>query len=153
MKKSNFVQKGLLVLFLITSTMVFSQVNNEVVAVKSVLKKYNDAIQKMDLSNTKELFATESQIFENGSSEGNYGHYLEHHLAPEFKGFKSFTITDYKVETVVEDSIAYAVDTYNYAIVTSKDSKEFKRRCVATSVLKKDNNVWKIVISHNSSRK
>lgn len=153
MTQSNFIKKGLLIVVLIiTSTTVFSQSNN-VAAVNSVLKKYNDATQKMDLSNTKELFATTSQIFESGSSEGSYEHYLEHHLAPEFKEFKSFTISDYKVETIVEGSIAYAIETYNYTIVIAKDSKEFKRICVSTSVLKKENNGWKIVISHNSSRK
>lgn len=153
MKKSNFLQKGvLMVMLIIASTTAFSQ-TNDAEAVTSILKKYNEATQKMDLSNTKELFATNSQIFESGGSEGSYEHYLEHHLAPEFEKFKSFTITDYKVETVVEGSIAYAIETYNYTIVIAKDSKEFKRKCVATSVLKKENNVWKIVISHNSSRK
>lgn len=153
MKKSNLVEKGLLaVMLIITSTTVFSQSNDQE-AVKSVLKKYNDATQKMDLSNTIELFATNSQIFESGGSEGSYEHYLEHHLAPEFEEFKSFTISGYKVETIVEGSIAYAIETYNYTIVIAKDNKEFKRKCVSTSVLKKENNVWKIVLSHNSSRK
>lgn len=152
MKNSNFLQRGLLLMLIITSTTAFSQ-TNDVETVKSILKKYNDATQKMDLSNTKELFANNSQIFESGGSEGSYEHYLEHHLAPEFEEFKSFTISDYKVETVVEGNFAYAIETYNYTIVLIKDSKEFKRKCVSTSILKKENNVWKIVISHNSSRK
>lgn len=153
MKNLNYYTKRFLGLILIiTSSTLFAQ-TNENEAVKNVLKKYNEATQKMDLSNTKELFTTNSQIFESGGSEGSYEHYLEHHLTPEFKEFKSFTITDYKVETVVEGNIAYAIENYNYTIITAKDSKEFKRKCVATSVLKKENNVWKIVISHNSSRK
>lgn len=153
MKKSNLFQKAVvLVTLILTSGAMFSQ-TNDTDAIKSVLKKYNEATQKMDLSNTKELFATNSQIFESGSSEGSYEHYLEHHLAPEFKEFKSFTITNYKVETVVEGSIAYAIENYNYTIVIAKDSKEFTRKCITTTVLKKENNVWKIVISHNSSRK
>ena len=153
MKKLNLIQKALvLVTFILTSGSMFSQAN-DAEAIKSVLKKYNEATQKMDLSNTKELFATNSQIFESGSSEGSYEHYLEHHLTPEFKEFKSFTITNYKVETVVEGNIAYAIENYNYTIVIAKDSKEFIRKCVTTTVLKKENNVWKIVLSHNSSRK
>lgn len=153
MKKSNFVQKGLLVVMLIiASSTAFAQ-TNENDAVKSILKKYNEATQKMDLSNTKELFAPNSQIFESGGSEGSYEHYLEHHLGPEFKEFKSFTITDYKVETVVEGNIAYAIENYIYTIVIAADGKEIKRKCISTSVLKKENNVWKIVVSHNSSRK
>ncbi|WP_445722492.1 nuclear transport factor 2 family protein [Flavobacterium sp.] len=153
MEKLNFVKKRfLLIMLIIISTTAFSQ-TTDVEAVKSVLKKYNEATQKMDLSNTKQLFATNSQIFESGGSEGSYEHYFDHHLAPEFKEFKSFTITDYKVETVVESTLAYAIETYNYTIVIAKDNKEFKRKCVVTSVLKKENDEWKIVISHNSSRK
>ena len=153
MKKLNLIQKALvLVTFILTSGPMFSQAN-DAEAIKSVLKKYNEATQKMDLSNTQELFASNSQIFESGSSEGSYEHYLEHHLTPEFKEFKSFTITNYKVETVVEGNIAYAIENYNYTIVIAKDSKEFIRKCVTTTVLKKENNVWKIVLSHNSSKK
>ena len=153
MKKLNLIQKALvLVTFILTSGSMFSQAN-DAEAIKSVLKKYNEATQKMDLSNTQELFASNSQIFESGSSEGSYEHYLEHHLTPEFKEFKSFTITNYKVETVVEGNIAYAIENYNYTIVIAKDSKEFIRKCVTTTVLKKENNVWKIVLSHNSSKK
>lgn len=153
MKNTKIVQKGLLlVMLLIASTSAFSQ-TNDAEAVKSILKKYNDATQKMDLSKTKELFASNSQIFESGGSEGSYEHYLEHHLGPEFEEFKSFTIADYKVEAVVEGNIAYTIETYNFTIVIAKDSKEIKRKCIATSILKKENNVWKIVISHNSSRK
>ena len=43
---------------------------------------------------------------------------------------------------VVEGSIAYAIENYNYTIVIAKDSKEFTRKCITTTVLKKENNVW-----------
>lgn len=64
--------------------------------VKSVLKKYNDAIEKLDVSNTENLFTTNSKIYESGGSEGSYAHYKEHHLTPELKEFKSFTFSNYK---------------------------------------------------------
>ncbi len=140
------------IILLFVSSIAFSQ-NSDSESAKNVLKQYNDALQKMDLSGTKKMFTSNSQIFESGGSEGSYEHYLEHHLSPEFKEFKSFTISDYKVDVVVEGNMAYAIETYNYVIVTLKDSKEIKRKCVSTSVLKKEGDAWKISVSHNSSRK
>ena len=84
---------------------------------------------------------------------GSYAHYLEHHLGPEFKEFKSFKYNNYKVEVQVEGNYAFATETYNYTIVVLKDNAEVKRKGVATSVLKKVKGEWKIMISHNSSRK
>ena len=48
--------------------------------VKAVLKQYNNAIEKLDVSGTQKLFTDDSKIYESGGSEGTYAHYLEHHL-------------------------------------------------------------------------
>jgi hypothetical protein len=56
----------LLVLFWVAHPS-FSQ-NKEIEAVKSVLK---NAVEKLDVSGTENLFTTDSQIFESGGSEGN----------------------------------------------------------------------------------
>ncbi len=64
--------------------------NKEVESVKSVLKKYSNAVEKLDVTGTEKLFTANSKVFESGGSEGTYTHYLEHHLGPEFKEFKSF---------------------------------------------------------------
>lgn len=54
---------------------------------------------------------------------------------------------------MLDGNYAFANETYSYHIVLAKDNTEVKRKGVATSVLKKVNNEWKIMISHNSSRK
>ena len=130
----------------------FSQ-NKDVDAVKSVLKKYSNAVEKLDVAGTENLFTTDSQIFESGGSEGTYAHYLEHHLIPEFKDFSSFKYSDYKVDVKVDGKYAFATETYNYILTLTKDKTEVKRKGVATSVLKKIKGEWKIMISHNSSRR
>ena len=130
----------------------FSQ-NKDVEAVKSVLKKYSDAVEKLDVIGTERLFTTDSQIFESGGSEGTYAHYLEHHLIPEFKEFTSFKYSNYKVDINQEGKYAFVVETYNYTLVLAKDKTKATRKGVATSVLKKENGQWKIWISHNSSRR
>lgn len=139
-------------LLLLTTTTLFAQ-DKDTDAVKAVLKQYNTAIEKLDVTGTEKLFTSDSKIYESGGNEGSYAHYLEHHLSPEMKEFKSFTFSDYKVDATVSGEYAFSTETYNYKIVEAKDNKEFKRKGIATSILKKVNGEWKILISHNSSRK
>jgi len=127
--------------------------SRDIEAVKDLLKQYKTAIEKLDLTGTEKLFTSDSQIFETGGSEGTYAHYLEHHLIPEFKDFTSFKYGDYKVDVKVDGKYAFATETYTYTLVLVKDETEVKRKGVATSVLKKANREWKIMISHSSSRK
>ena len=140
------------ILFLFASIHLFAQ-TNDAEAAKAVLKQYKDAIEKLDVTGTEKLFTADSKIYESGGSEGSYAHYLEHHLGPEFKEFTSFKYSDYKVEVQIDGNYAFATETYNYIIILAKDNSEVKRKGVATSVLKKVKGEWKIMISHNSSRK
>ncbi len=137
---------------LLLSLISFAQ-NKDADEVKTVLKQYNSAVEKLAVAGTEKLFTADSKIYESGGSEGSYAHYLEHHLAPELKEFKSFTYSDYKVEVQVDGNYAFATETYNYTIIIAKDNTAVKRKGVATSVLKKINGEWKIMINHNSSRK
>ncbi len=139
-------------LILFTAVLSFAQ-NKEADAAKAVLNQYKVAVEKLDVTGTEKLFTTDSKIFESGGSEGNYAHYLEHHLGPEFKEFKSFKYSDYKVDVKVDGNYAFATETYNYVIVVAKDNTEVKRKGVSTAVLKKVKGEWKIMVSHNSSRK
>ena len=121
--------------------------------VQKALKRYNNAIESLDATGTERLFTADSKIYESGSSEGSYAHYLEHHLVPELKEFKSFTFSDYKVEVQIDGNYAFTTESYSYTIVVAKDNSEVKRKGVTTSVLKKVKGQWLIMISHNSSRK
>ena len=106
-------------------------------AIRNVLKQYNSAVGKLDVTGTEKLFTSDSKIYESGGSEGNYTNYMEHHLTPELKEFKSFTYSDYKVEVQVDGNYAFTTETYNYTIIVAKDNTEVKRKGVATSVLKR----------------
>ncbi|MFV7236584.1 nuclear transport factor 2 family protein [Flavobacterium sp. ZB4R12] len=152
MKSSKKMFAKVLLLLLSTTTSMFAQ-DKDSDAVKAVLNQYNTAVEKLDITGTEKLFTSDSKLYESGGNEGSYAHYLEHHLAPEMKEFKSFTFSDYKVDVNVSDEYAFSPETYNYTVVVAKDNKEFKRKGIATSVLKKVNGEWKIMISHNSSRK
>jgi uncharacterized protein (TIGR02246 family) len=122
-------------------------------AIKSVLAQYQSALERLDLHGTEKLFAKDSAIFEGGGSEGNYAHYLAHHLTPELGEFKSFKYGNYKVDVrLLGPAAALATETYTYRIETKK-GEVAERLGVATSVLKKDNGRWKILMSHNSARR
>lgn len=125
---------------------------SEEAAVKDVLSRYKSAIEKLDATGTEELFASDSAIFETGGVEGTYAQYLDHHLGPELKAFKTFAFSDYKVTVRFEGPLALATETYNYRIET-ESGETAQRRGVATSVLKKIDGRWKILSMHNSARK
>jgi len=122
-------------------------------AVKAVLKQYSSALEKLDISGTESLFTDDSEIYESGAGEGTYSEYMQEHLKPELKGFKSLKFNDYKVEVMIVGNYAFATETYNYVIVVAKDNTEVKQKGVTTSILKKAKGEWKIMASHNSSRK
>ncbi|MBC9929025.1 nuclear transport factor 2 family protein [Chitinophaga qingshengii] len=143
---------ALIICINILATAAFAQ-NKDIDAVKAVLKEYNNAIEKLDVAGTEKLFTSDSKIYESGGSEGNYAHYLEHHLSPELKSFKVFKFNEYKIDVQLNSNYAFTTETYNYVIILAKDNAEVKRKGVATSVLKKENGTWKIMINHNSSRK
>lgn len=131
---------------------VFAQTNDKEV-VKNVLNNYKKAIEKLDTTGVVNLFVKDSKVFEQAKDEGTIGHYLEHHLGPELKDFKAFTFSDYKVDVIVTGDYAFSTETYIYTIILAKDGKEIKSQGVATSVLRKTKEGWKIVQTHSSFRK
>ena len=137
---------------LISGLAAFSQTGDKE-AVKNVLNSYKKAIEKLDTTGVVNLFVKDSKVFEQAKDEGTIGHYLEHHLGPELKEFKSFTFSDYKVDVTVTGEYAFSTETYIYTIVLAKDGKEIKSQGVATSVLRKTKDGWKIIQTHSSFRK
>lgn len=122
-------------------------------AVKGVLSQYKAAIERLDSRGTEQLFTADSAIFETGGTEGTYANYLAHHLGPELHEFRSFKFSDYTVDVqLLGAAAAHAIETYKYRIET-KSGEVVERLGVATSVLRKENGRWKIVMMHNSGRK
>jgi uncharacterized protein (TIGR02246 family) len=121
-------------------------------AIRSVLRTYEGAVERLDPRGTETLFAKDSEIFESGGSEGNYANYLAHHLTPELAQFKSFKFSDYKLAIRFEGPLALATETYKYRIGTKK-GEIAERVGVATSVLKKIEDRWQIIVMHSSAHK
>lgn len=121
-------------------------------AVRAILPRYKSAIERLDATGTEALFTEDSAVFETGGVEGTYKEYLAHHLGPELAAFRAFAFSDYTVAVRVEGDLALATETYNYRI-EPKTGEIAMRRGVATSVLTRTVDGWKILIMHNSARK
>ena len=147
------MRKLFMMLLLLTPGIAALAQTGDKEAVKTVLNDYKKAIEKLDTTGVVNLFVKDSKVFEQAKDEGTIGHYLEHHLGPELKDFKSFTFSDYKVDVTVTGNYAFSTETYIYTIILAKDGKEIKSQGVATSVLQKTKNGWKIVQTHSSFRK
>lgn len=123
----------------------------DVAAVTALLGQYRGAIERLDASGTEQLFADDSEIFENGGVEGSYANYLGRHLGPELGHFSAFRFTDVNVSVRFEGQVALATETYGYRI-EPRDRDPIERRGVTTSVLRRTGTGWKIVVMHGSSR-
>ena len=143
--------KKLVLILILFAVPAYSQ--SDVEDVKQTLLSYKGALEKLDVTGTDNLFASNSQIIESGKVEGTYQDYLAHHIGPELGDFKSFKFENYKVDVTIAGDYAFAVETYQYTIVLKKDSSEVKRKGAASSFLKKEGKQWKIVHMHNSSGK
>ncbi|MEQ9287805.1 MAG: nuclear transport factor 2 family protein [Cyclobacteriaceae bacterium] len=120
--------------------------------VEKTLAAYKAGVESLSTKDLSTLFVPESQIYESGSDEGSFDHYLDHHLAPELKQFESFDFNDYSVSTVVDPPYAFATESYVFKIVLAKSGQVIEKRGIATSVLKKIDGKWKILKTHSSSR-
>lgn len=141
-------------LLLLSATFSFGAIaqTNDSTAIKATLNAYKAKIESLDTNGVAALFVPSSKVIEQGKDEGTISHYLEHHLGPELKDFKSFKFSNYKVDVNVIGSYAYTTESYTYTIIL-KDAKEIKSNGFATSILQKLNNDWKIVQSHSSFRR
>lgn len=124
----------------------------DISAVKEVLAAYKSAVEKLDASDAVRLFAEDSAVFENGTSEGTFNHYLGHHLGPELNGLRSFRYSDHTATVKLDGPYASASETYRFRI-EPKRGEPIERQGVATSVLRKEGDMWRILQFHNSSRR
>lgn len=117
----------------------------------AALTAYRDALVARDADAASALFVEDSSVFENGKAEGSWANYLEHHLGPELGHFEAFEFPHYEVEIRVMGDIAYGEERYSYRI-TLHDGRVIERDGVATSLLRREGETWKIVSHHSSSR-
>ncbi|MBC7653559.1 MAG: nuclear transport factor 2 family protein [Oligoflexus sp.] len=146
--------KKLLIIIGLLTAIVFksSAQNTEELAIKKVLNIYKAAVENLTTNGIVNLFTKDSEIIESGKVEGNIAAYLDHHLGPELKEFKSFKFSNYTVKVQIDNNYAFTTEDYIYTIIL-KDAKEIKQKGVATSILQKTSEGWKIKSTHSSARR
>jgi len=120
--------------------------------IKEVMAAYQSGIEALSTDGLSDLFIKDSEVFESGGVEGNFDHYLEHHLGPELRAFKSFKFSDYNITTKIDLPYAFTTETYVYTIVLVSDGRVIVQKGVATSILKNIEGKWKILKTHTSAR-
>ena len=134
-------------------------IESEKQSVENVMKSYKDAIQNLTTEGTFELFTPGATVFEQGKVEGTYKDYIDHHLGPELGHFKSFTFSDYEINSTVNLPYAYTTENSLYTLVLKGDEakgtqeRTIESKGVATSILEKIDGEWKIIHSHTSFKK
>lgn len=126
--------------------------SGDAVAIKKVLGDYKAALERLDMDGADVLFAKDNIVIANGKVEGSYADYLANHIGPELGHFSRFSFSEYEVSVQEHGDIAWATETYLYKITLKEGSKVIERQGVASSVLRRTDEGWRIVSMHGSSR-
>lgn len=125
--------------------------------VSKLMKSYKNALENLTTEGTFKLFSDSSEVYESGGVEGTYKEYIDQHLGPELGHFESFKYSDYKLDVDVDLPYAFTTETYVYTIIFNEEEEEgeqrkIQKKGVATSILKRNEDTWKIIKTHSSSR-
>lgn len=118
-----------------------------------VAAAYLDALEARDLTAAGALFDVRSSVFESGGDEGDWAHYLAHHLGTEIEAITSFKITraEPAAETSADGTMAYVTWPIEYRIALT-DERVIESRGTTTFVLVRGGGELKIRHLHWSSR-
>lgn len=143
---------GLLSLLLVGFSLPASAASSDERDVEAVLAQYKAALEARDLTGVEALFAEGNEVIENGKVEGTYADYRDHHIGPELAHIASFAFADYTARVRVVGDVALATETYRYTIQLKDTVEPIVRQGVATNVLTRVGDRWKILSHHSSSR-
>lgn len=137
-------------LVLISGIFAQQNIDNQAAAVTEVLNKYAAAVQNKNLSEVeKYVVASEAfSMFEGSHINWGWVDYRDNHLGPELKEFKEIQYSFSDVKTRVSGDMAYA--TFKSHIVVKMESREVEGESLATAILMKTADGWKIQHMHTS---
>jgi len=122
----------------------------EEAAVTSVLKSYAAAVEAKDLKQVEQYVVTTADftMFEGGHVNRGWDDYRDNHLGPELKQFKTIEYVFSDIKPSVGTSLAYA--TFKYTIAVNMENRSISAKGLATAVLVKGTDGWRIVHMHTS---
>ena len=121
-------------------------------AVLSAVSAYRSAIAEGSLDKLAAVVEPELTVLEGMHLNRGWADYRDHHIGPEMKEWKSFSVADPSVVTVsVAGDWAYAVGRATYTIVMPE--KTVVLEAAETFVLRRRGGVWRVRHVHSSARK
>ncbi len=137
-------------LVLISGAFAQQNSDNQAAAVTETLNKYAAAVQNKNLAEVeKYVVATEAfTMFEGGHINWGWVDYRDNHLGPELKEFKSIQYNFMDIKPHVSGDMAYA--TLKYHIAVKMAERDVEGEGLATAILVKTPNGWKVQHMHTS---
>ena len=126
--------------------------SGEAAAIEAWLKGYDAAFAAKDLEKLATFYHPDVTIYEGGGINNGWADYRDHHLGPELKAFEDlqFGHRDITVSILSGGQSAYVRS--EYFLKAKIGTREIDSSGLATYVLIKGADGWKIRHSHTSSR-
>ncbi len=134
--------------FILTSfTMV---VGSESDQVETTLRSYAAAVESKSMAEIEKYVVTGEQfsMFEGSHINWGWADYSDHHLAPELKEFLELQYSFENIKPHIAGNLAYA--TLRYRIHVKMTEREATGEGLATVILVKQDDGWKIQHMHTS---
>lgn len=135
------------------ATVQESRAASDAADIEAWLKGYDAAFNAKDLDALAAFYHPDVTIYEGGGVNNGWADYRDHHLGPELKEFENleFAHRDMKVTVLGGGQSAYA--TARYSLKAKMGERDIDAEGLATYVLVKGGDGWKIRHSHTSSRR
>jgi uncharacterized protein YcnI len=125
---------------------------NETSAIQAWLKAYDAAFNAKDLSKLATFYHPDVTIYEGGGINDGWTDYRDRHLGPELKAFENLQFGHNNVNVALLPGGQSAYVRSEYFLKAKLGARDVDSTGLATYVLIKDANGWKIRHSHTSSR-
>jgi ketosteroid isomerase-like protein len=126
--------------------------HDDAAAVKAWLKDYDAAFTARDLEKLATFYHPDVTIYEGGGINNGWADYRDHHLGPELKAFENLQFGHNSATVMLLPGGQSAYVRAEYFLKARMGGREIDSTGLATYVLIKDGNGWKIRHSHTSSR-
>jgi uncharacterized protein YcnI len=125
---------------------------SETSAIQAWLKSYDAAFNAKDLSKLATFYHPDVTIYEGGGINDGWTDYRDRHLGPELKAFENLQFGHNNVNVALLPGGQSAYVRSEYFLKAKMGARDVDSTGLATYVLIKDANGWKIRHSHTSSR-
>ena len=129
-----------------------SRTGSNAADIEAWLKDYDVAFNAKDLDALAAFYHPDVTIYEGGGVNYGWDDYRDHHLGPELKEFENLELAHREMKVTVLGGGQSAYATARYSLKAKMGERDIDAEGLATYVLVKGDDGWKIRHSHTSSR-